>query len=147
MTTHDANWEGLSDNQGERLRAADMPCGAVSNGQTRLAWQHIDDTQLVKVCQAELPHVMDAFEELVRRYESLVFHSCRHSLGNTADAEEVSQDIFLRIFHALPRFEGRSSFRTWLFRIVHNCCMTKRSKLVERAKQKEAYIQALSDDW
>ena len=50
-------------------------------------------------------------------------------LGSYSDAEEVTQDAFLRIFHKIDQFEGRSSFKTWLFRIVYNDCMTRRKKL------------------
>jgi RNA polymerase sigma-70 factor (ECF subfamily) len=141
MTLHDTNLENLSH------EAAGLPFDTVAHSDAALAWQYMDDTQFVRMCQAELPYVTDVFEALVHRYESLVFHSCRHALGNPADAEEAIQDIFVRIFHALPRFEGRASFRTWLFRIVHNYRVTKRGKLIGRAKQKDAYLQAFPDNW
>ncbi|MEK6650967.1 MAG: sigma-70 family RNA polymerase sigma factor, partial [Bacteroidota bacterium] len=43
-------------------------------------------------------------------------------LRNRQDAEEALQDAFVRAFNALPRFEGRSSFGTWFYRIVYNVC-------------------------
>ncbi|MBL7021441.1 MAG: RNA polymerase sigma factor [Nitrospinaceae bacterium] len=41
------------------------------------------------------------------------------------DSEEISQDVFIRVFHNIKKFNQRSSFRTWLYRIVHNCCYTR----------------------
>ncbi len=56
-------------------------------------------------------------------------------LGNAEEAEEATQDTFLRIFHKLHQFEGRSTFKTWLFRIVYNFCMTRRRKLATKRER------------
>ena len=49
-------------------------------------------------------------------------------LKNREEAEEALQDAFIRAFNALPRFEWKSSFSTWLYRIVYNVCATQLSK-------------------
>lgn len=49
-------------------------------------------------------------------------------LKNREDAEEALQDAFVRAFNALPRFEWKSSFSTWFYRIVYNVCVTALSK-------------------
>ena len=90
------------------------------------------DEVLVARCRVELPHKMDAYEELVRRHEPLVFNTCAKMIGNRADAEEVCQDAFLRVFNKLHQFEGRSSFKTWLFRIVFNMCRYRRGQIARR---------------
>ncbi|MDE7126215.1 MAG: sigma-70 family RNA polymerase sigma factor, partial [Muribaculaceae bacterium] len=54
------------------------------------------------------------------RYSSRVFSLIVRIIDNTEDAEEVTQDVFVKAFNALPRFDGRSSFATWLFRIAYN---------------------------
>ena len=80
----------------------------------------------------------DAFEELVRRYQSTVLRTCQRYLGNHEDAEEVCQDAFLRVFHGLSRFKGESKFRTWLFRLVTNACTDRyRRQQTLRARQVE----------
>lgn len=88
-----------------------------------------EDEELVQRCRAELPHDTRAFQLLVHRYEGLVFNTCAKMLGSVPDAEEVSQDVFLRVFHKLHQFEGRSSFKTWLFSIVYNQCLSRRKRL------------------
>lgn len=81
-----------------------------------------NDELLVRQCQEQLPYETTAFESLLRQYEPIVFHTCARYLRNEQEAEEACQDAFLRVFHGLPKFEGRAKFRTWLFRIVVNVC-------------------------
>ena len=72
----------------------------------------LSDEQLVEACRRELPYNTTSFEILLHRHEAQVYRTCRHYLGSAEDAEEVSQDIFLRIFHGLEKFEGAASVRT-----------------------------------
>ena len=62
-------------------------------------------------------------------------------LGSVQDAEEACQDSFLQVFHKIGQFEGRSAFKTWLYRIVYNRCIETRRKDARRnqyhAKLKE----------
>jgi RNA polymerase sigma-70 factor, ECF subfamily len=104
------------------------------------------DEHLVELCRRQLPYVTEAFETLVRRYEPLVFRTCRQYLGNREEAEEASQEIFLRVFRALPRFERRASFRTWLFRVVHNLCTTQRARIAERTRREAAYAREIQGE-
>jgi RNA polymerase sigma-70 factor (ECF subfamily) len=107
---------------------------------------NLTDEKLVDRCRQELPYVTTAFEALLRRYEHLVFRTCQRYLRNEQEAEEACQDAFLRVFHALPRFKSRSSFRTWLFRIVANVCATRYAKLKKAAGQlSDYYEEAITD--
>jgi RNA polymerase sigma-70 factor, ECF subfamily len=63
---------------------------------------------------------MAAFEELVMRHADRLFASLRRFGLDQSEAQEVAQETFLRAWRALPRFEGRSSFFTWLYRIAFN---------------------------
>ena len=90
--------------------------------------QHTDD-ELVARCQEELPYRTDAFEQLLQRYEPVVFNTCRRYLRSIEDAEEASQDALLRVFHALHKFRREASFKSWLFRIVSNVCATHYARL------------------
>jgi RNA polymerase sigma-70 factor (ECF subfamily) len=57
---------------------------------------------------------------LVRRYQSRIIGLARNFTGNAADAEDLAQDVFVRVYRALGRFRGDSLFRTWLYRIAVN---------------------------
>ncbi|MCL6465444.1 MAG: sigma-70 family RNA polymerase sigma factor [candidate division WOR-3 bacterium] len=67
----------------------------------------------------------EAFEELVRRYESRVYNITYRLLGNEEDAAEALQDTFIRAYRAISRFKFKSSFYTWLYRIATNVSLTK----------------------
>ena len=75
-----------------------------------------------------------AFGELVRRFAPRVRRLTRHLVRGHADADDVAQEAFVRAHQALPRFDGRSEFFTWLYRIVVNLSLNRaRSLAVRRA--------------
>lgn len=59
--------------------------------------------------------------------------NCRYMTGSNADSEDLTQEVFLKAFFALPRFEGRSAFRTWIQRIKVNHCLNHLKKLAGRS--------------
>ena len=63
---------------------------------------------------------VNAFEELVRRYDRNVFRIANHITQNREDAEDVVQDAFLKAYQNLERFQEQSKFYTWLVRIAVN---------------------------
>jgi len=69
-----------------------------------------------------------AFEPLVERYKDKIFRLCVSMLRNETQAEDVTQDIFLRIWKALPGFQGQASLSTWIYAISRNCCLTELKK-------------------
>jgi RNA polymerase sigma-70 factor (ECF subfamily) len=70
----------------------------------------------------------DSFEELVGPYRAELHAHCYRMLGSSHDAEDALQDALLRAWRGLPQFEGRSSLRSWLYRIATNSCL----RLIER---------------
>lgn len=66
----------------------------------------------------------NAYAELVNRYQSYVFTLTMRFTKNREDAEEVSQDIFVKAYRSLADFRGASKFSTWLYAIVNTTCIT-----------------------
>jgi len=64
-----------------------------------------------------------AFEALFRRYHRRVFTVAVGIVRNEADALDIAQEAFVKAFRSLPRFQGNSSFYTWLYRITANLCI------------------------
>jgi len=65
----------------------------------------------------------DAFELMVERHQARAYRLAASILGNQADARDVSQDAFIRLYEAAGRFDGRSRFSTWFYRILVNLCI------------------------
>jgi RNA polymerase sigma-70 factor, ECF subfamily len=65
----------------------------------------------------------DAFGLLVEPHRTELYAHCYRMLGSVHDAEDALQDALLRAWHGLARFEGRSSMRSWLYRITTNVCL------------------------
>jgi len=69
-----------------------------------------------------------AFVEIVRRYQPRLLRLAQATVGSRAVAEEVCQDTWLAVVRGVDRFEGRSSFKTWLFRVLLNRARTSATK-------------------
>jgi len=68
----------------------------------------------------------EAYSELVRRYQDRIFTLCVRWMRDRQVAEEVSQDVFIAVYRALPRFRGEARFSTWIFRVATNHCKNRR---------------------
>ena len=66
----------------------------------------------------------DVLERLLDRYEQKVFRMAVIMLRDRGLAEEVTQDVFLNIWRALPRYDGRAAVSTWLYTIARNACFS-----------------------
>jgi len=62
----------------------------------------------------------DAFETLVNRYRGRIYAMTLNMTGNDADAWDLSQEVFIKAWRSLGRFEARAQFFTWLYRITNN---------------------------
>jgi len=92
-----------------------------------------DEAIIELVCDGD----SEAFGKLVRRYEDFVFTLVRGLIGSTEAAEDVTQEIFLRAYRAIRRFERKSEFKTWLYRIAYNTSM---SHLASKRQKQEIEI-------
>ncbi len=88
-----------------------------------------------------------AFRTLVERYQGRAFGLALRVLRDEEQARDVVQDAFIKAYGALGRFEGRSSFYTWLHRIVMNLCLDRKrrersSRRVEWSEEVEREVEA-----
>ncbi len=81
------------------------------------------DEILVRKARSALPGDLRFFDELVRRHQSRVQTNCRYLSGNEEDALDLAQEVMVKTYFNLHRFEGRSSFATWIGRIKVNHCL------------------------
>jgi len=69
-----------------------------------------------------------AFEELIYRYDKSVLSIALNYVHDNDDAKDIYQEVFIRVHRSLKKFEMRSEFSTWLFRIATNVCLTHKSR-------------------
>ena len=69
-----------------------------------------------------------AFQELVDRYKDLVFALIARTVQDRSQAEDLAQDVFLRVHRGLPYFRGEARLSTWIYRIVANVCVYDHSR-------------------
>jgi RNA polymerase sigma-70 factor, ECF subfamily len=74
----------------------------------------------------------DEFRALVEAHRATLHAHCYRMLGSLHDADDALQDALLRAWRGIPRFEGRSSLRSWLYRIVTNACLDMISRRPKR---------------
>ena len=82
-----------------------------------LAQADVSELELVRQCQAGRA---DAFDELVTRYRTRIFAMIYNMVHNEQDAWDLAQESFLKAWRSIKRFQGKSSFYTWIYRIVMN---------------------------
>jgi len=96
-----------------------------------------NDASLVRQVQSGR---VEAFGGLILRYQDRVHNTCRRICRHDEDAQDMTQEVFLKAFEAIGRFEGKSSFYTWLFRIAVNVSLSHRKKARLRL------VRSLDDD-
>lgn len=105
------------------------------------------DRDAIRQAQAGDP---DAYRVLVERYQGRAFRLALRVLRDEDAARDAVQDAFLKAWSALPKFEGRSSFFTWLYRLVMNQCLDhkRRDRSTRHVEFEEGgHVEAeLSDD-
>jgi RNA polymerase sigma-70 factor (ECF subfamily) len=87
----------------------------------------------------------DAFRDLVGPLRRGIYAHCLHMLRSPHDAEDAVQETMLRAWRALPRFDGRASFRAWVHRIATNVCLTAMRKRERTEPIEEQDVIAPSD--
>lgn len=86
---------------------------------------------------------MEAFETLVQRYDRRVLTIAAGYVSSADDAKDIYQEVFLRVYRGLPKFEMRSEFSTWLFRVTTNVCLSHRTR---SRRHRHASLDATHED-
>lgn len=86
----------------------------------------------------------EAFEELITRHQNAVIGTVNKMLGNSSDAEDIAQQVFIRIWKSAPRYKPKAKFTTFLFTITRNLVFNESRR---RSRKKEYSIDEREDDF
>ena len=100
--------------------------------------RHLDDAALVAAAQGGDRFALD---QLLRRHYDRIHAVCRRVAGSTRDADDACQEALIKIVRNLPRFDGRSSFGTWAYRIATNASLDELRK-----RQRRPALHAVGDE-
>ena len=116
----------MNNPSGDQSNAAQEPSGSLAVDSPLS--DHDEDFRLVALAQKG---DMRAYDELVTRHRGRIFAMIRNMIHSEADAWDISQEVFIKAWHALPRFEAKARFSTWIYRISHNAVYdwTRRRKI------------------
>ena len=95
----------------------------------------IEDQELVSKAQQGN---RNAFRQLVEQHKERVYYIALDLIGNRTDAEDLSQEVFIKAYQSLRKFRGDAKFSSWLYRITVNTCMDHRRKKWWRIRKANA---------
>lgn len=132
---HSMNEARSASSHAETNAEKTFPAGAHAESREHTASDHI-------LIQRSQSGDLAAFDQLVLRYEKLVYNFAYRLTGNYDAASDVAQDAFLRAFNAIRSFRGDAAFSTWLFRITTNVFLDEKKKARSRPTQSlDEYIE------
>ena len=127
---------------------------AKASQQDRKDLSRLEDRELIERCLSDGPRAEKeaAWEEIVRRYRRRVFGVAYKFTGKYEEAEDLAQEIFLRVFRSLDRFDREADLGTWLYSVSRNHCIDRyrsgrreREALVDRATSLEDFASPRFD--
>ena len=93
---------------------------------------NLSDEELVARCKTELPHDTRSYELLVQRHMNRVYSLVYRMVCNKEEAEDLTQEVFLKVFNNLKKYEQQAAFSTWLYRIATNTALDALDKTRRR---------------
>lgn len=88
---------------------------------------------------------LNAFSQLVEEHKKNVYYLAYDLTRNREDAEDISQDVFIRAFRSLKKFRGDSKFSSWLYRITVNTCFSLKSNKHYKIMKERENIENIND--
>lgn len=98
----------------------------------------VAESGLVDLCRRGDP---EAFARLVSLHERMVYNLAARLLGDAEEARDLSQEVFLLVYRTLARFQGKSSLRTWIYRIVVNQCRNRQRWWRRRKRERSCPLE------
>lgn len=116
------------------MALVDYPVNITARMSQELAQDLSDltDAQLVALAQEKGKRDDRPFRLLMERHQNTVWRVCYNFMHNAEDAEDLAQEVFVKVYRNLHRFEGRSTFKTWIYRIAIN---TSQNELRKRSRR------------
>lgn len=114
-------------------------------GMGQLALTELSDVALIEVCQTRGTKDDRPFQELFRRYQSVVWRVCYSYMRNRQDADDLTQEVFFKVYRSLYQFEGRSTFKTWVYRVAINSCQNEIRSRSRRPQEAEAEMEVIAE--
>ncbi len=105
----------------------------------------LEDTELVSLAKARGGRDDRPFRLLIERHQKTVWRVCYGFVHNAEDAEDLTQDVFLKAYRNIPRFEGRSSFKTWIYRIAINTSQNELRRRSRRPQPSETTLEVAAE--
>ena len=94
----------------------------------------LTDEELVTRCKSELPHNTRSYEQLVQRHMNRVYTIVYRVVNHREEAEDITQEVFVTVVHGRKRFDQKSSFSTWVYRIATNSALDALDKMKKHSK-------------
>ena len=102
-----------------------------------------EDAQDVRLMELVSAGDSGAFEQLVERHQRLVVGTVGRMLGNTSDAEDIAQHVFVRVWKSAKRYVPRATFTTWLLKITRNLVFNEQRR---RSRHPQVPLQAEAEE-
>ncbi|MGB0387685.1 MAG: RNA polymerase sigma factor [Ardenticatenaceae bacterium] len=98
---------------------------------TKQSLSELSDQALVQLC---LVRVGDErpFRELYQRHQGMVWRVCYRFMSNEQDADDLTQEVFLKVYRKLAQYKGQAKFSTWLYRIATTTCIDEKRQRARR---------------
>ena len=112
-------------------------------GSAQVIRMPLTDHSLVERCRSSDDA---AFSEVVARYKAKIYNYLYRMTGSADDAEDLTQEVFIRMYTSIDSFRGQSSLNTWLFRIAGNLCIDRFRRARNRAAAYSLDAPAGDDD-
>jgi len=106
-------------------------------------YRQLSDSELVQLVKSGEP---EPFDELVRRHSVKIHDLCYKILRNFDDARDMAQETFIKAYRKITKFDGRSQFSTWLYRIAVNNCLNYLKKQRPTEEIYEEIVSSGKDD-
>lgn len=94
----------------------------------------LTDEELVARCKLELPRNTQSYELLVQRHMHRVYTIVYRVVNHKEEAEDITQEVFVKVYNGLRKFDQKSSFSTWLYRIATNSAIDAFDKVKRQRK-------------